>query len=270
MAVVFLDSGADQRLAPYRDLSRPAVAGDQRRFVVEGRFLVERLLASRFTTESILTDARRAATLPAEIAESTDIYVLPAESINQLVGFEFHRGMLACGLRRRLPAVAELLPTAPASSASLLMVVASQVADPANLGGILRNCAGFGANAVLLGPGCADPFSRRVLRASMGAGLQLAIATSVDLTADLRRLTGQHGVTLVATVLDQDAEPLARLERSGRVALVIGNEGFGLSDEVIGICQRKATIPLQPGVDSLNAAVASGIFLYHFSRGTSR
>ena len=263
MAVVYLDSSEDQRLAPYRDLSSRPARSDDRRFIVEGRFLVERLLASTLTTESILTDAARAPKLPREVDERTTVLVLPSGTIDQLVGFRFHRGVLACGLRCSLPAIDDFGPVVQTST---LMVVCSQVGDPANLGGILRNCAAFGATAVLLGPGCADPFSRRALRVSMGAVFKLAIATSQSFAADLRRLTDLHNVTLVATVLDEDAEPLSQVERMERIGLVIGNEGFGLSDETVSLCQRKVTIPLQSGVDSLNTAVASGIVLYHFSQ----
>jgi tRNA G18 (ribose-2'-O)-methylase SpoU len=262
MAVVYLDSSEDRRLAAYRDLPGRSVRGDAKRFIVEGRFLVERLLASNLTTESILTDAARLPALHRDIAECTTVFVLPTDTIDQLVGFDFHRGMLACGLRRPLPTLDDCLPAAPAST---LMIVCSQVVDPTNLGGILRNCAAFGANGVLLGPGCADPYSRRVLRVSMGAVFKLAIATSENLSSDLRRLSDLHRVTLVATVLDEDAEPLSQVERIERIGLVIGNEGFGLSDETVNICQRKVTIPLHSNVDSLNASVASGVVLYHFS-----
>ncbi len=262
MTVVYLDSSEDRRLAPYQDLPGRSVRGDGRRFVVEGRFLVERLLASTLLTESILTDATRLPSLHHDIVERNTVFVLPSDTIDRLVVFDFHRGMLACGLRGPLPPIKECLPAAPTS---MRIVICSQVVDPANLGGILRNCAAFGVTAVLLGPGCADPFSRRVLRVSMGAVFKLAIATSEDLATDLRQLADLHELTLVATVLDEDAEPLAQVESIDRIALVIGNEGFGLSDETVSICHRKVTIPLHSGVDSLNAAVASGIVLYHFS-----
>ena len=73
-------------------------------------------------------------------------------------------------------------------------------------------------------------------------------------------------MTLVATVLDDSAEPLSQVEPLPRVGLLIGNEGFGLSNDVITLCQHKLTIPIVGGVDSLNVAVASGVVLYHFSR----
>jgi len=267
MAIVYLDSHDDPRLAAYRDLpSRTSPNQTTSReapgFVVEGRFLVERMLASNVTTESIVIDTARLASLPAGTEQRTTIYVLPSRTIDRLVGFKFHRGMLACGKR---PAFLEIDQLVCAENVSRLTVVCSQISDPANLGGVLRNAAAFGVNAILLGPGCADPFSRRVVRASMGAMFRLPLAVSKDLTCDVRRLSETLDITLVAAVLDADAEPLPQMEVSGRIGLILGNEGFGLPNELIELCQRKAIIPIQANVDSLNVAVASGVLLYHFS-----
>jgi len=263
MAVVYLNSHTDQRLLPYQKLAERANRKANERFIVEGRFLVERLLASPFKTESIVTDATRLATLPTTWTDQAPIYVLPRSEIDQLVGFDFHRGMLACGRRVSLPEFDKLVP---AASAEALLVICCRVVDPTNMGAIMRNCAAFGADAVLLGPGCADPFSRRVLRVSMGATLSLGIAISNCLDDDLTQLTTQHGVTLVASILNDKARPLAEIEKIARVGLVIGNEGWGLPDDVVAACQQHVTIPMASNVDSLNVAVASGIFLYHFRR----
>jgi TrmH family RNA methyltransferase len=73
-------------------------------------------------------------------------------------------------------------------------------------------------------------------------------------------------VELCATVLAEDAEPLRGFVSAPRTAVLFGSEGHGLSDEVVALCQRRVTIPMPPSTDSLNAAVAAGIFLYHFSR----
>ncbi len=263
MAVEYLESIDDPRLAPYRKLAavvRPEVTP---RFVVEGRFLVERLLESPLETESIVTDAARAVALAERAGAGIDLLVLPPAAINQLVGFAFHRGMLACGRRPTLPQVGELIP---ALGRPALLVLCENVVDPANLGGILRNCAAFGADAVLLGAGCADPYSRRVLRVSMGAALTMQIGITEHLPAVLQPLANLHQVEPVAAVVDADAEPLGAVERIHRVALVIGNEGTGLSREAVAACRRKVTIPIQAAVDSLNVAVASGLFLYHLSQ----
>jgi tRNA G18 (ribose-2'-O)-methylase SpoU len=151
-----------------------------------------------------------------------------------------------------------------------LLVICVDVCDPANLGGILRNAAAFGADAVLLNDRCTDPFSRRVLRASMGATLKLPVATVADIEQALRALGRDYGVELVAAVVGENAEPLRTADRPSRLGLVIGNEGQGLDSRVVDCCGRSLAIPMQPDTDSLNAAVASGVFLHHFVHSAGR
>jgi tRNA G18 (ribose-2'-O)-methylase SpoU len=155
-----------------------------------------------------------------------------------------------------------VLPGATAA----LFVACVDVQDPTNLGGILRNCAAFGAEGVLLSDHCADVFSRRVLRVSMGTAFQLRIAALTDLRATLRTLRDELRVELVAAVLDPAAERLEVAHRTPRMALLIGNEGQGLAGDWLDLCQRRVTLPMEMGTDSLNVAAASAVFLYHFTR----
>jgi hypothetical protein len=100
---------------------------------------------------------------------------------------------------------------------------------------------------------------------------QLALAMlSDDLAADLRRLQSEFQYELVATVLDDDARPLERIERAQRTALLFGSEGHGLARSLVDLCDRKVTIPMRPGTDSLNVAVAAGIILHHYLRVAER
>ncbi len=96
----------------------------------------------------------------------------------------------------------------------------------------------------------------------MGAALKIPVRKSSNLAADLQELAGPLGVQLAATVLDPTAEPLDQATRPERFALLLGSEGHGLPPEIVELCQRKITIPMQGGTDSLNVAVAAGIFLY--------
>ena len=99
----------------------------------------------------------------------------------------------------------------------------------------------------------------------MGAVFQLSIVQSSDLPADLRRLRQRWGVRLVATVLDEAAEPLWQAGRPARLGLLFGHEAHGLEADLLELCDRRITIPMHPGVDSLNVATAAGVFLYHFT-----
>jgi tRNA G18 (ribose-2'-O)-methylase SpoU len=224
---------------------------------------VLRLLESGFAVESVLVSDRREEALAPRVPEHVPLLVMPQKLAEELVGYNFHVGVLACGLRRAGLKLSEVAST----SGPLLLAACDGVSDPENVGSIIRLCAGFGASGLILGPGCCDPFSRRVLRVSMGTALGLPIVESDNLVRDLRALGEAFHVETFATVLDAAAEPLSTIKPPERSALVFGNEKHGLSRPVMNACRRRITIPMQPGADSLNVAVSAGICLYHFAGG---
>jgi TrmH family RNA methyltransferase len=130
----------------------------------------------------------------------------------------------------------------------------------------MRIAAAFGAGGFMLGPQCCDPFYRQSIRVSMGAVFSLNLYQSDDLMRDLKRLQSEWDVELAATVLDDSAEPLSGAARKPRMALLFGNEAQGLSREVVAACDRRITIPMKLGTDSLNVAIAAAVCLYHFTR----
>jgi tRNA G18 (ribose-2'-O)-methylase SpoU len=265
MTLVRIDDLNDRRLDPYRSLKQTNETSRRGLFIAEGDKLVRRLLESRLTVESVLLSEPYVATFESILPYDVPALVIPDELVESLVGFNFHRGILACGRRpAAAPSLTELLGP---REAHCTVVVCPDVQDPENLGAILRMSAGFGVDAVILGPRCADPFSRRVQRVSMGNVYRL-VPIQVGSFPDLFQLLRQmHGVENWATVLDPNAVPLAEMQRPRRLALVFGSEGHGLAPDVIAACDRKVTIPMRPGVDSLNVAVAAGIFLYELTRG---
>ncbi len=157
----------DPRLEPYRNLKDTNRTRWAESFIVEGEKLVRRLIASRFPVESILLGERFESEFRPDVPEETAVYVLPDKLIEPLVGYKFHRGVLACGRRLPGPDLAELAPPGK----PLALIICPEVQDPENLGSILRIASAFAADGVLVGRGSADPFSRRVLRVSMGAAL---------------------------------------------------------------------------------------------------
>lgn len=143
------------------------------------------------------------------------------------------------------------------------MVWCPELRDPANLGTIIRTAASLGVDFFVAGRQGVWPFSRRVLRTSMGCSLKIPVAQTDDIVTTARQLR-DAGFELVATVLDDRAEDLAILPPHPRRVLLLGNEDAGLPESYLAHCDRRVTIPMSKGVDSLNVAVAAGIFLYHF------
>jgi tRNA G18 (ribose-2'-O)-methylase SpoU len=253
----------DPRLAPYRAVKDRDLAQHGPMFIAEGWQVVRRLLASDFPCESILTSIKRADEVAATAPADVPVYVADADVLDRVIGFKFHQGVLACGRRR----IAPTLDAVCGGKERLTLVVCPEIANTENLGTLVRIAAGFGADAMLLGERSCSPFYRQSVRVSMGTVFSLPIVESTDLLFDLRWLREQYGVELVATVLDESAESLERTGRTQKLALLFGNEAQGLSPEIIAACDRRVTIPMKHGTDSLNVYVAAGIFLYHFTRG---
>lgn len=263
MPLLHLDSPDHPLLAPYRNLKASNETRWARQFVVEGRLLVERLSASDFEILSLLVSARYLPEVEGAMRERCQVLVVPDEWVESIVGFNFHRGMLACA-RRKPDADIEAL--CAAHGKGLTVVVCPDVQNPENLGGILRIASAFGVAAVVLGPECADPLSRRVLRVSMGTALSVPIAVVDDLGSRLTELRHKLGFELWATVTDRSALPFDQPSRPDRLAVLFGSEGHGLTAPYLELCDQRITVPMRSGVDSLNVAVAAGIVLHHLTR----
>ena len=263
MPRIAIESLDDPRVQMYRQLKSSNLLRDRRLFIAEGTRLVERLLASDFATDSVLIAERRADEWGPKVPADVPLYVVPQELGEQLTGFNFHVGVLACGVRQPTRTIDATLPR---DAQWQTVVICPNCDNPENLGAIIRIGSAFGIDALLLGRSCCDPFSRRVLRVSMGTALRLPIIESADLERDVERLRTEWKLELIATVLDETAALLSDATRGPRIGLLFGNEADGLDSRWQGKCDRRLTIPMRLGTDSLNVAVAAGIFLHHFSR----
>ncbi|MDD4891084.1 MAG: RNA methyltransferase [Phycisphaerae bacterium] len=251
----------DPRIAHYRNLKDRDLADDGDRFIAEGELVVRRLLADPLAAESVLLAEHQVAEIGPLVPVGVPVYVAPAEVVSRVVGFKFHSGVIAVGRRPAPPSLDDV--TLPERAT---VVILPEVANTENLGSLLRISAAFGVDAVVLGERCCDPYYRQSVRVSMGAVFNLRLVRSRDLSADLARLRQEFGVELIAAVLDESAEPLAGATRPQRIALLFGNEAQGLPPAIAAACDRRVTIPMKLGTDSLNVAVAAGIFLYHFTQ----
>lgn len=141
----------------------------------------------------------------------------------------------------------------------------SSLQDPGNIGTILRTAAAFGVDGVILSHDCPDLYSMKVLRASMGGIFKLPIHVTEDINSSIRMLQ-ENGITVYAAALDDHAIPIQEASLKSACAVVIGNEGNGLSQEVIEQCSQTMIIPMKPNSESLNAAMAAGIVLWEMNR----
>lgn len=231
-------------------------------FIAEGPLLVERLIRSQHEIESVLLDRKYLQHYLTLVPRHVPVLVVEHDQVEEIVGFNFHRGVLACGRR---PPLHNLQDVAPLQSSSETWVGLMGVQDPENVGGILRSAAGIGVKRVLIGPGTADPFSRRALRVSMGNVLALELYESRQPARDLGRLR-ELGVECVATALTEDALPLESSYRSGPLMILVGNEKHGLPADLLAQADRRVRIDMLQNTDSLNVSVAAAITMYHFVR----
>jgi tRNA G18 (ribose-2'-O)-methylase SpoU len=251
----------DPRIAPYRNLRDRTLRGENI-FIAEGCVVVERLLASRYRAESLLVAEEHGAHFAARLTDCP-LYVATPDLLREIAGFNFHLGVLAVGRRPEAVRLDEIM--AAPSDRPCCVVVCPAVTKPENLGLLFRSAAAFGLSGVILGQATCDPLSRRCVRVSMGAVLEVPFVRSSDLRGDLQALRHTWRFERVAAVLDSSAEQLDRSRPATRTALVFGNEFDGLAPAWLAECDRRVTIPMSSAVDSLNLGVAAGIFIHHWS-----
>ncbi|MCR5875294.1 RNA methyltransferase [Phenylobacterium sp. J426] len=232
-------------------------------FVAEGRVVLEkavRAIPDRLV--SLLVAERRLdglAELTAQLPADTPIYAASQAVMDAIVGFPIHRGVLALGRRpERDPAqlVAGLGERA-------LVVGLSAIANHDNMGGVFRNAAAFGADAVVLDADCCDPLYRKAIRVSVGAALTVPFAR-LPRGADLVGTLAGAGLEVLALSPRGEVE-LGDLAPPKRLAALFGAEGPGLAPAVLGRT-RTVRIAMAGGFDSLNVATTSGVVLHHLAR----
>jgi tRNA G18 (ribose-2'-O)-methylase SpoU len=258
-----IDGLDDPRIDIYRSLKATNQTRGLGQFVVEGERLVDRLLSSRFPVVSVLVADRHEGKLGVTVPDDVPTYVVPRGMVDAIVGFPFHRGVLACARRSPWPSVEEI---AGDRDRPLFVAICPKLSNPENLGAIARIGDVFGIDAVLVGPECPCPLSRRVLRVSMGAVLRLPVLVADDLMDVARRLARTWGVELIAAVAGPAARPFESVARPRRLGLVLGDEHEGIGPDWLALCDRAVTVPMRDGASSLNVAVAAGILIYHWSK----
>lgn len=271
----------DSRVEVYRNLKERDVTGRGDVFILEGENSVRNLVRNgRMPLVSVCLSERRlrpmASLIEALATHDVPVYVLKADAFSSIVGFNFHRGVLACGRRPKLLAPLEVASSLAREGHSTL-ILGETINNLDNVGGLFRNAAAFGCGAVLLDAKSCDPLYRKACRVSGGHALNVPFSRTGgvgDVIAAAKR-TGHVVVALVTPPssdricdIDADIGPPVPLDawrpgnRPERVAVLVGAEGPGLTEAAQRLADVRLTIPMHGSVDSVNVATACAIALH--------
>lgn len=265
MPLISINDPADPRVAAFRDIKERDITGRQGLFVAEGEVVLRVLTSPRSLcrpVSALIAESRieALADLVAAFPESTPAYAVAQSVLDGIAGFHLHRGILALGEK---PTPRSLDDAVGGQSERSVVVLACGIGNHDNMGGIFRAAAAFGADAVLLDDRCCDPFYRKAIRVSVGAVLRTPMVTGLDPMRTVEALAAA-GFRVMAMTPSAD-QSLEDVSPGGRVAIVLGSEGPGLSPDVLRRCESVG-IRMSGGFDSLNVATAGAIALHHFTR----
>ena len=241
-------------------------------FLIEGAHLVEEALHSGAEITTILYDSERemdAACRRAleNSAHSVQVIAATGAVLAKLSETKSPQGIVAVVKKSRLK-WEEWLDQQIQSCEDLLLLYLDEIQDPGNLGTILRTAEAAGVNGVVLGKGSVDLYNGKVVRATMGALFRLPVFTrSLPQTAEEWR---SYGGRVLISSLSERSRSYDQVDYCGKTAIVIGNEGRGVSPEMVALADLQVHIPIYGQAESLNAAVAAGLFMYEARRKKDR
>lgn len=263
--IVNITSISDERLDAYVRLTdlqlRNRLEPEKGIFIAESDKVINRALDAGYAPLSLLIPTHKLESVEELIQRMPDVptYVLPADELEDLVGYELTRGVL-CEMRRpALPSVEELLKDAHR------VAVLENITNHTNVGAIFRSAAALNVDAILVTPDCYDPLYRRSIRVSMGTVFQVPWTRIGQDVRDWPHVgietLHKLGFKTAALALSDDSISLAdpALAECDKLALILGTEGDGLTRRTIADCDYVVRIPMAHGVDSLNVAAASAV-----------
>lgn len=239
-------------------------------FIAESPKVIERALDSGCIPISLLLEQKHVESQAKNIIErcgNIPVYTAEFDVLTQLTGFQLTRGMLCAMYRPKLQKVEDVCRTAKR------IAVLENIMNPTNIGAIFRSAAALNIDAVLLTSACSNPLYRRAIRVSMGTVFQIpwtylegakSMQTDIELLHHLGFKTAAMALSSEAVSIDN-----SRLMNEEKLAIILGTEGEGLTEQTIRDSDYTVCIPMSHGVDSLNVAAASAVAFWQLSRNIS-
>ena len=252
-------------LEPYRTLKWSQ--DHQRRgiFVATNAKVIARLLHTDYFIETmLLTDEwlQRFEPFLAARPENIRVFLGPKKLLETIIGYPMHQGALAVAKIPVRPSLEILLDTLPRP---FLLAAVDGFSNAENLGALIRSCGAFGTQALLVSETSCSPYLRRSVSSSMGVIFHLPTFECPSLATTLRYLRAR-GLRIFAAHPEPNGKTIVQADFTGDCCIIFGNEGYGISDAVLALCDERIAIPMLVEMDSLNAASAGAVFLYEAGR----
>lgn len=243
----------DVRIQCFRSL-RDSSLSNQDKIIAESEKVVLKLLNGTDCIDILFANPEFITSLDQELLNRCEnVYTAKRKLMEQIVGHTLHHGVMALAKRPSNKTLDEL---------PLPCVVLNGLASAENVGAIMRNCAAFGVKSLLVDSRSCSPYIRRAIRVSMGNVFKLAIRTTDNLPLDLKSLQ-DRGVPVIATANVHGAIDIdSYMKKSEDYALIIGNEGYGIDQDILDQSTSVLRIPIDDETAAINAACASAVFLY--------
>ena len=265
LQVKFIESLDLPELEPYRTMQRPLDHRRQNIFVAEGEKVVRRLLESRLPVVSLLLPEKWFHNLEPLLRsrpEEIKVFIAEKPQLEKLIGFSMYQGVMAVGKMPDPVSLEIILQTCPHP---YFFAAVDGLSSAENLGAVVRNCAAFGVQALLVGETSSSPYLRRAVRSSMGTIFQLPVVEVSSLAHTLCDLRSQN-FRVIAAHPHAEGKTLAHADFSKDCCIVLGSEGSGIAPTVLEACTDAVAIPMTELVDSLNVGSAAAVFLYEARR----
>jgi tRNA G18 (ribose-2'-O)-methylase SpoU len=253
-------------LVPYRTLRQSVEHFRQGMFIAEGDKVVMRLLESPLSVLSVLISSDRLKQYNEFLSARTEnikIFVGEKGLLDTIVGFNLHQGVMALG---KIPVQAKLNSVLSQTESPHFFVAIDGLTNAENIGVLVRNCAAFGVQTILVGETSSSPYLRRAVRNSLGTVFKIPIVHCENLVDTLTVLRNGHKFKIIAAHPHSKEQSIQSVNFTGHCCIIFGSEGDGISPKVLLACDITSAIPMQLGVDSLNVASANAIFLYEVLR----
>jgi tRNA G18 (ribose-2'-O)-methylase SpoU len=266
MTIRSVETLEDPLLQPYRTLRRPLQHQREGIFVAEGEKVVRQLLESSLNVVSLLLTPEWLKVYQPALESrpgNVQIFVASRSIVESIVGFHLHQGIMAVA---HIPKPASFAEIMERNRHPRLLVAVEGLTNAENLGVLVRNCAAFDVDALLVGETSSSPYLRRAVRNSIGTVFRLPVVQLSDLVGAIHEMRSARGIHVIAAHPHTDQKALHQAAFDGDCCIVFGSEGEGVSADVLAACDESVAIPMKDGVDSLNVASASAVFLYETQR----